>query len=226
MNPSEIKTADDLVQFATETGKRLDEVETAAESAKSIPDITAELKLVKEQLASVHTWVKNVDAKPNSDTEEGALHTLGSIANNMLKAYKAEGDERREASKAIRKMGAVPTRAVSENGKHESFEVAKGYEEKAGASTDPLSSDDSDSGNYFGSYLVPVDTVPELMRIAADNSALMGRVTSRPVRGITTYVPTTTDAMTMTKLTNQETAKTEDNITFSMARWQTPTSIR
>ncbi|KKK98418.1 hypothetical protein LCGC14_2642960, partial [marine sediment metagenome] len=46
---------------------------------------------------------------------------------------------------------------------------------------------------------------------------MMPLVTNRPVRGITTYLPTTTDAFAFVAVTDQETAKTEETLTFSRA---------
>jgi HK97 family phage major capsid protein len=130
----------------------------------------------------------------------------------------------RKDGQALARLGAVP----SVNADNDSFRVADGFEKQyadmvkrytaktsATISDAPLQS--TDASTYYGSYIVPVDTMAEIMRIATDASAMMGIVTKMPVRGITTYVPTTTDAFAFTKLTNQTTAKTEDTLTLGRA---------
>ena len=81
-------------------------------------------------------------------------------------------------------------------------------------SSSPLTGDDS-VGSYLGSYVIPVEYRAELERIALDNSAMMPLVRRVTVPGITSYLPYTTDELAFTKLTNQNTDKTEDNLTLA-----------
>jgi HK97 family phage major capsid protein len=122
---------------------------------------------------------------------------------------------RRQDTPTLSKLGSIPTDDNSQHG----WAIPERYEKymrKAGASSTPLTGDDS-VGSYNGSYLVPVDYVRDVLRSASDNSAMMGLVTQIQQSGITAYYPTTTDSFTWTALTNQNTAKTEDSLTFSRA---------
>ena len=179
----------------------------------------------EDKIKTLQAVIKDVQKIDSETSQEAHDYRLGKMASLLYADAAKTLGSREEAAKYMTRIGAIPTvggTAVKDSGP---IAVAEGYESrltnaiksyaKAAVSTDPLSSDDTDTGNFYGSYLVPVDTDANLMRIAADSSAMMGLVTSRPVRGITTYMPTTTDALAFTAVTNQETAKTEDNVTFA-----------
>jgi len=163
-------------------------------------------------------------------SEEGKLYRLGGMVNHMFRAEMGGPKEKAEAAKFLGRIGAFPTQSMPGHDGKPTWSVRDayiprlkaalrkqygGYVEKAALSSDPLTSDDSDDSDFFGSYVVPVDTATELIRIAADVSAMMNRVTHMPVRGITTYVPYTTDSFAFTRLTDQETANTEDTLTLA-----------
>ena len=235
-----LKKPEDLENFATGVVTDIESLKAVIEEQKAAAEITtaeseaakaeaAELKQIvesfEEKIKSLQMLVQSGNA-PDQNTEEGKLFRLGKMVNTMHKAFKSQnqGPDAAKAGGYLEKIGAIPTvDALGSNG-NETFGVRKEYEAKhrqqlitgkAAVSSDPLTSDDSDEGNFFGSYLVPVDLVADLKRIAGDASVMMPKVTHVPVRGITTYVPTTTDAMTFTKVTDQETAKTEDTVTFA-----------
>lgn len=233
----EIKDAKDLEAFANTTVATVEEVKgsTAAIAAEVAAKETriAELervnKLFEDRLKSIMVQVEQF-TPVKEVSEEGKLYRLGAMVNHMFKAERGGPKEKAEAAKFLARIGAFPTQSVPGHDGKPTWSVREsyiprlkaalrkqygGYVEKAALSSDPLASDDSDDSDFFGSYVVPVDTAAELMRIAADASAMMSRVTHMPVRGITTYVPYTTDSFAFTRLTDQETANTEDTLTLA-----------
>jgi len=197
--------------FAAETKERVTKLEA---DQQEIASVKTAVGAMEETMKSFHTLIKVKNAIEKEDTEESRLYKLGKFVTAMI----------RKDGREVNRLGGTPTQERSPG----EFDIRKGYEdihsqrvkaywEKAALSTDPMSSDDTDSGNFYGSYIVPVDTIAEVMRVAADSSVMMNLVTRRPVRGLTTYQPTSTDAFTFTKVTNQETAKTEDNWTWARA---------
>lgn len=212
---TEIKGADDVNTLAKEAGEEIEALKVSAqEKQDKIDDMTGQLGTLTEKFKTIQVHLKQALAIERDDSEEAKLYKLGAFVNAL---YKKDGA-------TLYRLGGIPT-VESQN---EGFKVRPGYEDrykqlynsywfKAALSSDPMTSDGSDDTGFYGAYLVPTDVVPEVMRVAADASAMMGLVTSRPVRGITTYVPTTTDALTFTRLTDQETANTEDTWTWSRA---------
>ena len=203
------KSVAELQEQNTELATTLEASNATNEEAKST------IALFEEKLKTLQTVIKNERAIDQVMTQEGHDYRLGKMAMEMYMA-KLSGTPREGAIKAMADMGAIPTQAsvLKDTGP---IEIVKGYnaEKVAAVSTDPLTSDDSDAGNWYGSYLVPVDTAAECLRVARDSSAMMGQVTTRPVRGITTYLPTTTEEFAFTAVSDQETAKTEEDVTFA-----------
>jgi HK97 family phage major capsid protein len=209
MGAPELKSAEDVNAFAKETSEKVAAIQaTIAEKDKTIADLGDQLKATAEKMKDFQVLIRDRLAIERDNTEEARLHKLGAFTNAM---FNKDGKE-------LSRLRAIPTITDGDN----SFGVRKGFEKqyerqwntKAALSTDPMSSDDTDSGNFYGSYLVPTDVIADVMRIAADSSAMMPLVTHRPVRGLTTTIPTSTDALTFTAQTNQETAFTEDTWTW------------
>ena len=141
------------------------------------------------------------------DTPQAICYKVGAFVQAISEARHGSA-----IGKAV--LGDMGSRFIKEDLEaKESVILGKELREKGGLSGSPLTGDDS-VGSYNGSYTLPVEYRAELFRIAIDASALMGRVRSFPVPAITSYAPTTTDALAFTKVTNQNTDKTEDNITF------------
>ena len=226
-----IKTLEELEAYSAETDIKLEEAKKKIEELEAEKEkIDAEIALGKterEQLVdkvqTIQTLVKSQNAiLQSNDTQELQDYKIGKMAQLLYRGHK--GASQPEDAAEMLKLGATPTQKTSmlDDGP---VRIMQGYKDNRDAqvkafgtkvlSSDPLTSDDSDSGNFYGSYLVPVDTDANLYRVAADASAMMPLVTSRPVRGITTYLPTSTDAFAFTAVTNQETAKTEETLTFS-----------
>lgn len=209
-----ITSADDVNTFAEDVSGKLEKLEAATvEKDQRIAELGDELKAVMENMKSTQILIKDKLSIEREDSEESRLHKLGSFVNAMTSKNGRE----------LARIGGIPS--VSTDDK--SFGVRKGWEQKYEAqwskysqkatavlSGDPMTSDDSDDSNFYGSYLVPTDVIADVMRIAADSSALMPLVTHRPVRGITTTVPTSTDALAFVAQTDQETAFTEDTWTW------------
>lgn len=68
-----------------------------------------------------------------------------------------------------------------------------------------------------GSYIVPVEYAAEVMYVAKQASQLMGQVREIPMNAVTKYVPTQDSAASVSWQTNQSSAKSETNPTFSRA---------
>ena len=208
-------------------GKQLNEVLTSqateVEALKAdktalqekLDEVTANLGAMSEQLKNVAVFAKAKDSWKEQRTPESLAYKLGEWAQAMLEAG-------RGSSLAVRKLADLGCKRVADDAVGARKEIVmstkQGMSEeiKAGLSSSPLTGDDS-VGSYLGSYTVPVEYNAEVIRVALDNSAMMPLVRQVPVPAITSYYPTTTDELAFTKLTNQNTDKTEDNITFSRA---------
>jgi HK97 family phage major capsid protein len=230
-----IETLEQLESYAAEVDAEREGFKasiTAMEDANTkanelIEQLQTDNTQFKEKIKTLQNLIVSQHSIEMESTQEAKDYKLGKIVSIMVR-NRTGGDGRGLPGdgKAMLDLGCIP--AVSSKNLDAEIQVAKGFEDlylkqykshlfKAGASTDPFTSDDSDSGGYLGSYIVPVDTQAEINRIAADASAMRGMVTVMPVRGLTTYLPTTTDAFTFTRVTSQVTAKTEDTLTLSRA---------
>ena len=230
----EVKTDQDKFKVTLETieaamkeAAKLSE-ETIAELKEANETMKAENLVFVDKLKTLQTLVKSPGAiMQTTDIETRENWKIGKMVQLLVRNHlgiKTPGDHA-----IMMKMGCIPTQP-SIRGDVGPITVAEGYEDRyksrmmdavagkvSAISGDPLTSDDSDEGGFLGSYLVPVDTNAAVMRVAADASALMGRVTTMPVRGITTYLPTTTDAFAFVAVSDQETAKTEETLSFGRA---------
>ena len=208
-----IKTADDVQKFADDTELKLEEVSTSLEEqaaknqelTEALEKATADGAALIEKIKDLEIAVKAKGSWKEQDTEVAKVYGLGKFAQALF-------EQKFGASrKALEKLGEMGSRYIPRGAHEKEIDITK-----AGLSSSPLTGDDS-VGSYLGSYTVPVEYNAEILRIAADASAMMGRVRQVPVPAITSYYPTTVDALTFTKLTNQNTDKTEDNVTFGRA---------
>jgi HK97 family phage major capsid protein len=84
-----------------------------------------------------------------------------------------------------------------------------------------------------GSYLVPAEYESEVFRVALQSSVMMGKVTTVPMAARSMYWPKENAAPSLTWVTDETTAKTETNPTFSQinlvcntcAAWLTVTDL-
>ena len=227
----DIKTPEDLNKVLSEVKAQASDAAAAVKAIEEqkLADSVAALteaqekaredveKLNKELLDKIGGLTLAFKARgtwKEQETPVAASYGIGKLVTRMAQAFQGSELAKRELAK---REDLTPTYDRQEQGfesrpveKMETFEKTS-----ATISTAPVSGDDS--GTYYGSYLIPVTYAAEVQRVAADASAMMSLVRHIPVRGITTYVPYSTDAMTFTKLTNQQTPKTEDTITFGRA---------
>ena len=226
-DPVVLKEPKDLEKFANETAEKLESVdeikatvtaqaeELEAEKAKSA-EFEQRMEVLTDKLASVQQMVHAKFGAEKENTDEGKAYRMGLMVKSMVSGKTGGEKEKREAAQVMARLKAFPTSSVPSD-KGESFDIRPEYKEmaqKAALSSDPLTSDGSDDSSFYGQYTVPTDLIADLQRIAGDSSAMMNLVTHYPVRGITTYIPNTTDSMTFTAQTDQETAFTEDTFTF------------
>ena len=239
MPPIEVK---DSTELGTLLGKNVDDIDAlkgAVEAQQTvieqknaeIAEMQQAIESFAEKLKSVQQLVKAEFGAEKENSEEGKLYRIGAMVNSLVKAEIGSQAEQAEAAQVMKRLKAFPSKNVAGARGQETFSLRPGYEElwraemhkhwggfdakmKAALSSDPLTSDGSDDTGFYGSYLVPTDLVAELQRIAGEASTMMPLVRHIPVRGITTYIPSTTSTLAFTKVTDQETAKTEDTITF------------
>jgi len=224
-----IETPEELGKLLGELKDKVDatslKVEEAAKKSEEEPEAVValrtqqeELKTTSEQLIEkIKTLEIAFKAKgtwKEQDTPIAKSYGLGNFVNNMIRARKGQSPS---AAAELLKAGGQPVREVENPDEIIKIPVDGKFVKSSPVYTDnPLASDDA--ATYYGSYLVPVEYGAELGRIAADASAMMGLVTPMPMRGITRYLPRTTDALTFTKVTDQQPGKkTEDTLTFDRA---------
>jgi len=160
-----------------------------------------------EKMKTVVIATKARETWKDQDTPLAKAYGLGNFVNWMIRGRNGKSAV---AAEEIIKLGGRPMHELQNPDEMIKIGESDKYEkDSAEISSAPLRSDAT-----TGSYLIPVEYGAELGRIAADTSAMMGLVTHMPMRGITKYLPNTTDALTFTKLTGQTTAKTEDALTF------------
>jgi len=219
-----IETPEELGKLLGELKDKVDatslKVEEAAKKSIEEPEFVAALRtqqdelktqneLFLEKIKTLEVAFKARGTWKDQDTPMAKAYGLGNFVNWMIRGRNGKSTV---ATQELIKMGGRPMRET--DNPDEMIKISTGMFEKTNptVSASPLASDEADSN--YGSYLIPVEYGAELGRVAADASAMMGLVTHMPMRGITKYLPTTTDALTFTKLTDQETAKTEDTLVF------------
>ena len=226
MAKQKIETLEELNEFSEKVDttldelkanveKQIEEIKTTAVTPEKLQEIESGLKTLDEKITGV-----TVIAKGNwkqQDTPPAKAYGLGKFVQAMFEAKHGS----RLAVKKLGEMGAKGVRYSGDEAKEEEI-VFKGDGIKEGLSSSPMTGDDS-VGTYYGSYTVPVDYNGEIARVALDNSQMMGRVRTVPISGITSYWPITTDELAFTAVTNQNTDKTEDNLTLSRATLTTLT---
>jgi len=188
-------------------GKLDDALSKLGESEERKAEVDKQLEETKAQIENLTIITKKLGSWKEQDTPEAKAHKIGEFVQAIYEARHGS----KVAQAKLFEMGAG---MIKENieAKEQVF-AGDDIKQKAGLSSAPLTGDNA-AGSYYGSYTLPVEYRSELFRIALDNSMMMGKVRSFPVPAITSYAPTTTDELAFTKLTNQDTDKTEDTITF------------
>ena len=219
----EIKSADELNETLTDLMIQTKAAKSAADAIEekkldeAIASLSEAQKKAQEDAQTINeglmeqikglTLAFKTGWKQDKNIPEAREYKMGKLINTLFQAHSGSGIARRELN------GMKEIRPVVS--KESDWEERMETKTSATIATTPLSSDDSST--YYGSYLVTVEYIADMLRVAADASAMMPLVTHIPMKGITAYVPTTTDGFTFTKLTNQQTAKTEDTFTVGRA---------
>ena len=231
---AKFKTLEELETYSAEVDTKLEaqqviidamaEAKTASDTL--IEGLTSENVQFTEKLKSIQTLIKTKEAILEENTPEAHAYKIGKMVQLMRRNHYSVKNGQKSDGDVMLNLGAIPT-VNADMQDREPIKIVKGYEErwlksfdKAAITSTPLATDES---TFFGSYLVPVDTVADLMRIAADASAMMPRVTTMQVRGTTMYLPKTTDAFAFTLVTNERTAKTEETLTIGRTTLTTET---
>lgn len=191
----DLKTIPDLNKFAEATENKIEAIEAQAakmgDVEKALEDnenMKKELDMTKKTLAEVKETLKERFAIKSADEKQ---YNIG----KFLVATK-NGD-----INSIYEAGGK----LSVNDSNEGF--------KSKAAPDlgtPLRGD-----AVTGSYLVPEAWASEILRIPTDPSAVMGKVRHVPMNVRKINFPKASDVVAFTAVTNEITAKTEDNPTFS-----------
>jgi len=130
-------------------------------------------------------------------SEEERMHNIGKLIFSMRnKQYNAMSD-----------LGARP------NLKAKSDDWKSNKEWNINAATDLGTALRGDATT--GSYMIPTEFANEILRVPADPSALMGQVRNIPMNSRSIRYPATLAGASFTWVTNEITAKTETNPTFS-----------
>jgi len=218
-----LKTVDDVQKFAEETSAQIEALNVKVNEKPETPAVTvAEVAEMKAALATFDTKIKELiifeKAKGSwkeQQTPEAANYKGGQFIQALNENHRMPGS--RAANKMLSKLGSkgVVTGTSDEPQEKEiNFGSLDTKSPDTAATTSPMSGDDS-AGAYYGSYTVPIEYRREISRIALSISTMISKVTNVRVPGITSDYPVTTDEMTWTKVTNQVTAKTEDNLTLA-----------
>lgn len=202
VEPIKIKDPDELDSFANRIQTEIDSLKDAHRS---------EVEQLKETIKTLTVAVKGKWRE--EDTKERRAEKMGQLVQLIYYASPIFGNSRKAHAQLL-EMGCYPASALKGKGGQwgdSEWEPGEGREksEKTALGT-PLRGDAT-----TGSYLVPAEYSSELLRIAADASELMGRVTRYPMRAPTMYLPREGTAASWTWVTNQATAKTESNPTFA-----------
>ena len=218
MPPVEIKDGAQLNTVLSETTDTVEGLKAQNEeqgtALKALTDVIAQAKV---DAAAMLEQIKTLTFANKAKGSWKEQNTSDAIAYKMGAYVQALVETGRGSRVGLGKLGELGVSRVHDDAFGKKEEIVMGGDEvKAGLSSSPLTGDDS-VGSYNGSYTVPVEYNGEVLRVALDNSAMMPLVRQVPVPAITAYYPTTTDELAFTKLTNQNTDKTEDNITFGRA---------
>jgi len=226
MDSIKLDTREELGKFLEGQKDKIDEntrkIEEAAKKFEEEPEAVVtlrnqqeELKTQNEQflekLKSLELVFKARGTWKEQDTPIAKAYGLGNFVNNM---FRMQIHKSAVAAAELIKLGGQPLRENQDPNIVEKIDTSGRFEKTTSPiiSASPIASDEADSN--YGSYLIPVEYSAELGRVAADAGVMMPLVTHMPMRGITKYVPTTTDALAFTAVSSQEAAKTEDTLVF------------
>jgi HK97 family phage major capsid protein len=212
-----IATLEELGKFATGVQT---ELEALKGSVINIPSLDQRLAALERSIGGLTTLVKNPNNWREGDSKEGKAYRLGKFIEAM---YQASIHGSQKALEYLQSSGARPNVAV---GKEADWKVGEWNFRgegpdvyKASALGTVLRGDTT-----TGSYLIPEEFTSEVLRIAADVSAMMGLVRSIPMTVRKINFPKAGTEVSFSWPTNEATAKTEKNPTFSEVELEAKTA--
>jgi len=242
MAPIKIDTKEDLANTLTDYSDTVEgvaakqaEIEATLaekeaeqkEKDEKFAEMVATMDALNERLKSITLATTSVGSWKTQNTPEAKAYKMGQFIQAISEARHGSAIARKRlgavGSQEVKDVGGADCKVSTiqdDEGRWKSYgSTDEKMQEnvlatKAGLSSSPLTGDDS-VGSYNGSYTVPVEYRSELERISMDASAMMSKVSRVTVPGITSYLPTSTDEFTFTKVTNQNTDKTEDTLTLN-----------
>lgn len=201
-----LETMDDLNSFANQIDEAIKRTKVESENDKA--ESENEIRALKERCDTLTIAVKGKWRE--TDTPERRQEQMGKLIYAIYMASPIYGNSRK-AHQFLIDQGCVPAASLKISGGawgDTEWEVGQTKEEKLALGT-PLRGD-----AVTGSYLVPVEYSGDLLRIAADRSEMMGKVTRYPMRAKTMYLPREGTAAGWTWVTNQAAVKTEASPDF------------
>ena len=173
--------------------KLADEVKQRAEGQKKIEDVEAKNAALIKEMESLRFMVK--DKWKDTEPPKAKAYGIGRMVKAMMdRDLKTLGD-----------MGCQPNREVAT----EEWKGEKDWDFKSNLGTALT------GAATTGSYLIPVEYASEVLRIAADNSAMMSLVRNLPMRARQILWPSEATGLTFSWPTTEgTTAKTEKSPTF------------
>jgi len=201
--PVNIKDNKELNAYLDETERKIGEIALHAVKVDDIDLIKKEhedLKVIAEGLVKRFDEIKEVQkiqylVKSEDERKHEFGRFLFAMQNNDMKT--------------IYEMGG----RLNMNSKTDEWKPKKEWNVGEKAATNlgtPLRGD-----AVTGSILIPETFTSEVLRIPEDGSGMMGKVRSIPMNTRIIHLPKTLAGVAFTWVTNEVTAKTEDNPTFS-----------
>ena len=172
--------------------KLAEEAKQRTEGAAKLVDIEAKNAALIKEMESIRFMVK--DKWKATEPPMAKAYGIGRMIKAMM-----DRDQ-----KTLSEMGCLPNREVTT----EEWKSEKDWPFKSDLGT-PLRGDTT-----TGSYLIPTEYASEVLRVAADSSAMMPLVRNVPMRNRTIIWPSEATGLSYTWPTNEATAKTEKNPTF------------
>lgn len=204
-----IETAEQLDEFANKTMLAIEEVRKGTQI-----DIDALKETIKTLTVAIKDKWKDEDTKERRDYEFGKL---------IVALYQASIHGSSTGRKYLINSGCVPNKAVGPEADWKagewSFAGRDPEEDKKAALGTVLRGDTT-----TGSYLIPQEYSTEVLRVAADVSAMMNRVRTMPMGVRKISFPSSATEVSFSWPTNEAKTKTEKNPTFGQVDLEAKTA--
>lgn len=204
----EIKSAQDLEKHLGDIGEKLNVVEVKSseaieaaekkseELAQKNTDLGQKIEELTEKIKTV-TLAFKTNWRKEGDDQDAKDYRFGKLVKALME----------KDGKTLSELGAAPNRA---KGDEDGWRGPEGWNFRKSDVGTPLRGDEA-----TGSYLVGVEYSSEVLRVAADASAMMGLVRTIPMSARSIKYPASLTELGFTWVTNEETAKTEKKPTFA-----------